>query len=149
MALLDSTVLPVELQQLLQLFSSLPDVRFPQFEPQELQQAVTRLQELHLDVQKLEAQVDVARQALGDEQDVLLRRGHRLMAYLEVFAQSDEVLAAKVAAIALPRPKKAAVASDRAVPAAEGKKRGRPRKVPLTEGLFASVDALAATASIS
>lgn len=149
MALLDSTVVSLELQQLLQLFSSLPDVRFPQFEPLELQQAVTKLQELHLDVQKLEAQLEAARLVLSDEQDALLRRAHRLFAYLQVFVQSDEVLAQKLAAISLPRPKRVLGANGDAAVAVEGKKRGRPRKVPLTDGLFAAVESAEATASIS
>ena len=39
----DLDLLPIDLQQLLQLFSSLPDVRFPELEPSGLQVAVARL----------------------------------------------------------------------------------------------------------
>ena len=146
---LDLDILPADVQQLLQLFSSLPDVRFPDLEPAALQDAVARLHEKHRDVTQLEAELEAARIALDDEQEALLKKSHRLLAYLKVYAEHDEALAGKVNALALPRLKKAPVPVK---PAVEGgpdapapRKRGRPRKVPSTDALFA--EAAAATSA--
>lgn len=134
----DLDLLPADLQQLLQLFSSLPDVRFPELEPSGLQVAVARMKERHLELLALEAQRDAVRLALDEEQEALLRKGHRLHAYLKVFAEHDEVLAAKVNALTLPRLRKqpAAAATVEGEPAPAPKKRGRPRKASSTDVLF-------------
>jgi hypothetical protein len=81
---------------------------------------------------------------LEEEQETLLKKGHRLHAYLKVFAEQDEALAAKVNALALPRLRKPpaprveqseAITADGTPPAP--KKRGRPRKVvPASDALF-------------
>jgi hypothetical protein len=131
----DLDLLPTDLQQLLQLFSSLPDVRFPELDPGGLQVAVARVKERQLELLQLEAQRDAVRAALEDEQEALLRKGHRLHAYLKVFAEHDEALAAKVNALALPRLRKQ-VASAEGEPAPAPKKRGRPRKTSSTDPLF-------------
>ena len=129
----DLELLPTDLQQLLQLFSSLPDVRFPELEPSGLQVAVARVKERALELASLEAQREAVRAALEDEQEALLRRGHRLHAYLKVFAEHDEALSAKVNALTLPRLRKGIVEGEAApVP----KKRGRPRKTSSTDPLF-------------
>ena len=145
----DLDVLPPDLQQLLQLFSSLPDVRFPELDATGLQQAVARVKERQLELLALEAQRDAVRTALEEEQEALLRKGHRLHSYLKVFAEADEALAPKVNALVLPRLRKP-VAS---VPpqGVEGevapapRKRGRPRKTPSTEGLFSEEPGAAAS----
>ena len=132
----DLDLLPADLQHLLQLFSSLPDVRFPELEPSGLQVAVAKVKEKHQELALLEAQRDKVRLALEEEQETLLRKGHRLHAYLKVYAEHDESLALKVNALSLPRLRKqAAVTEGEPVPAP--KKRGRPRKASATETLFA------------
>lgn len=146
----DLDLLAPDLQQLLQLFSSLPDVRFPDLDPGSLQDDVARVKERHLELMHLEAQLQAVRSALEEEHEALLKKGHRLHAYLEVFAQSDDALAAKVGALSLPRLKRSAALSRPAevsveqAPGAElapaPRKRGRPRKVvPATsDALFAA-----------
>lgn len=131
----DLELLPTDLQQLLQLFSSLPDVRFPELEPTGLQVAVAKVKEKHLELAALEAQREKVRLALEEEQEALLRKGHRLHAYLKVYAEHDEALALKVNALALPRLRKPAVMAE-GEPVPAPKKRGRPRKPSATETLF-------------
>ena len=131
----DLELLPTDLQQLLQLFSSLPDVRFPELEPTGLQVAVAKVKEKHLELAALEAQREKVRLALEEEQEALLRKGHRLHAYLKVYAEHDEALALKVNALALPRLRKPAVVAE-GEPVPAPKKRGRPRKPSATETLF-------------
>ena len=116
-------------------------MRFPELEPSGLQVAVARVKERALELARLEAERDAVRAALEDEQEVLLRKGHRLHAYLKVFAEHDEALSTKVNALTLPRLRKAAP-SARGEGIAEGesapapKKRGRPRKTSSTDPLF-------------
>lgn len=146
----DPDLVSPDLQQLLQLFAALPEgVRFPGLEPTALQEQVVHVKELHREVQELEAKLELARQALDEEQESLLKKGHRLRAYLEVYAEPDEALAAKVAALSLPKVRRAPssprpvdlpVAVDGEVAASLApapKKRGRPRKVQATDALFA------------
>lgn len=138
----DLDLLPTDLQQLLQLFSSLPEVRFPELDPSGLQVAVARVKERQLELLSIEAQRDAVRLALEEEQETLLRKGHRLHAYLKVFAEHDEALATKVNALSLPRLRKPALPRTEAAvvegaPAPEPKKRGRPRKASsATDALF-------------
>lgn len=140
-------LVPSDLQQLLQLFSSLPEVRFPELEQQALHEAVARLQERASELAELEAQREAARVALEEEQEALLRKGHRLHAYLKVFADADEALATKVNALSLPRLRRAATVRAEGAPV-EGsvapKKRGRPRKASSTDALFADEPAASA-----
>ena len=149
----DLDLLAPDLQQLLQLFSSLPDVRFPDLDAGTLQDDVARVKERHLELMHIEAQLQAVRAALEEEHEALLKKGHRLHAYLEVFAQSDDALAAKVGALSLPRLKRSASlarpveVSVEQAPGAElapaPRKRGRPRKVvPATsDALFAATEA--------
>jgi hypothetical protein len=144
----DLDLLPADLQQLLQLFSSLPDVRFPELDPGSLQVAVARVKDRQLELLSIEAQRDAVRLALEEEQETLLRKGHRLHAYLKVFAEHDEALAVKVNALSLPRLRKPALPRAEAVvvegaPVPEPKKRGRPRKTSATDALFAEEPAAA------
>lgn len=135
----DLDALPADLQHLLQLFSSLPDVRFPELDPSGLQAAVARVKEHQLELLSIEAQRDAVRLALEEEQETLLRKGHRLHAYLKVFAEQDEALAQKVNALTLPRLRKPVVSvstSSEGEPAPAPKKRGRPRKASATDALF-------------
>lgn len=144
----DLDLLPTDLQQLLQLFSALPDVRFPDLDASALQSSVARVKDRALELASIEAQLEAVRTQLEEEQESLLRKGHRLHAYLKVFAEQDEALAAKVNALTLPRLRKPASPKPAEVmtltpdgtPAVvvAPKKRGRPRKVvPASDALFA------------
>lgn len=144
----DTELLPLELQRLLQLFSALPDVRFPDLDAASLQDAVARVKERHLELVHIEAQQQAVRSALDDEHEALLKKGHRLLAYLKVFAEADPQLAEKVGSVALPRLRRVAAPTaalePSLTPAEAPKKRGRPRKPPATDALFG--DAAAAPA---
>lgn len=145
----DTELLPAELQRLLQLFSSLPDVRFPDLDAASLQDAVARVKERHLELMHIEAQQQAVRSALDDEHEALLKKGHRLLAYLKVFAEADEQLAEKVATVSLPRLRRVAtqsatssVSEPSVTPPVDGpKKRGRPRKESATDALFGDAQA--------
>ncbi|PZR06697.1 MAG: hypothetical protein DI536_29730 [Archangium gephyra] len=145
----DTELLPAELQRLLQLFSSLPDVRFPDLDVASLQDAVARVKERHLELMHIEAQQQAVRTALDDEHEALLKKGHRLLAYLKVFAEADEQLAEKVATVSLPRLRRVAtqsatssVSEPSVTPPVDGpKKRGRPRKESATDALFGDAQA--------
>jgi hypothetical protein len=136
-----------DIHRLIQLFSALPEVRFPDVDAPMLQELVVRVKERHLAVAQAEAQLDAARRVLEEDQEVLLKKAHRLAAWLAVMAQTDEVLAGKLAAIALPKLKRPAparteVAEDGAAEVPAPRKRGRPRKVtPSSEALFSEAPA--------
>lgn len=131
----DLELLPHDLQALFQLFSSLPEVRFPELEPSGLQVWVAKVKERHLELAALDAQREKLRLVLEEEQEALLRKGHRLHAYLKVYAEHDEALARQVNALCLPRLRRQAVAAE-GEPLPAPKKRGRPKKVSATETLF-------------
>ncbi|MGV3625009.1 MAG: hypothetical protein ACO1OB_29585 [Archangium sp.] len=147
----DTDLLPAELQRLLQLFSSLPDVRFPDLDAATLQDDVARVKERHLELMHIEAQQQAVRSALDDEHEALLKKGHRLLAYLKVFAEADEQLAEKVDTVSLPRlrrvvPQNATTSTvsepSLTPPGADApRKRGRPRKESATDALFGDAQA--------
>ena len=145
----DHDLLPAELQRLLQLFSSLPDVRFPEMDAASLQDDVARVKDRFIEAQYIEAQLMAARVALEDEGEALLKKGHRLLGYLRIYAEADEVLREKVSAIMLPKLRKPApmpTSSEHGVVlnAEAPKKRGRPRKVPTSDALFSEAQPEAA-----
>jgi hypothetical protein len=139
----DLDLIPADLSTLLHLFSALPDVRFPDLDAQSLQSSVARVKDRALELASIEAQLEAVRAQLEEEQETLLKKGHRLHAYLKVFAEQDEAIAAKVNALTLPRLRKpAAPRPETVVSTPDGtppapKKRGRPRKVvPSSDALF-------------
>ncbi len=146
----DTDLLPAELQRLLQLFSTLPDVRFPELDASSLQDDVARVKDRFIEAQYIEAQLAAAQAALEDEGEALLKKGHRLLGYLRIYAEADETLREKVNAISLPKLRKPApvAAPEQGVVlnAEAPKKRGRPRKVPTSDALFAESAAEAAPA---
>lgn len=131
----DDTLIAPDVAKLIQLFSAQPDLRFPDLDAGVLHDAAARVKERHLELVKAEAMLAAARTALEEEQELLLKKSQRAHAYLSVFAENDEVLSEKVAAISLPRPRRSPrVEVAAAVEGApEPKKRGRPRKLQVTE----------------
>ncbi len=141
-----SDVIDPAVQQLVQIFSALEGVSFPELDPAALREAIVKVKDRQLELASAEAQVLAMRVALDEEHEGLLRRAHRLQAYLQVFSESDDALRTRLEAVSLPRLKRVAKpveAGDGVVAApVEGavapKKRGRPRKVvPASDGLFA------------
>jgi hypothetical protein len=143
----DTDLISPDVSRLIQLFSALPDVKFPDVDAPMLQELISRVKEHHLAVAHAEAQLDAARRALEDEHEVLLKKAHRLHSWLSVMAEADEGLQQKLIGISLPRQRKPQAPKTEPVPSAEGgepapRRRGRPRKVvPASEALFAEAPA--------
>jgi len=128
-----------DVQRLIHLFSALPDVKFPDVDAPMLHELVAKVKERHHAVTLAEAQLDAARRALEEEQELLLKKAHRLQAWLTVMAETDEGLRLKLDTMVLPRLRKPVVRVEgELVEVAEApKKRGRPRKVvSASEALF-------------
>lgn len=144
MTMTDSIIHP-EVLRLVQLFSALPEIRFPDIDAPALQELVARVKDRHLEVVQLEVQLAAAKSALDDDHEQLLKKTHRLVAWLTVLADTDEALQERLGVVTLPRlkrpPGKAEALAVEAEPSGEApRKRGRPRKVPAvaaTEALFA------------
>ncbi|MBM4781143.1 MAG: hypothetical protein GQE15_25915 [Archangiaceae bacterium] len=136
-----------DLHRLIQLFSALPDVKFPDVDAPMLHELVSRVQERHVTVAHAEVALDAARRALDDEQEQLLKKAHRLHAWLTVMAETDEALREKLALVTLPKLRRTTPRAEVLPPGVEAvapKKRGRPRKVvPASEGLFTEAAASA------
>lgn len=153
---MDLELLPPDVQQLLQLFAALPDVRFPDLDVFAMQEAVARLNDRRLELAHIEAQLAMAQSAVDEENEALLKKSHRLLSYLKVFAEHDEALLEKVNALSLPRLKKTATAPRPAVEAVDGeateslvpapRKRGRPRKVQANVTMFTEAEPVGAPA---
>jgi hypothetical protein len=131
-----------DVQRLIHLFSALPDVKFPDVNAPMLHELVALVKERYQAVEYAEAQVDTARRTLEEDQEQLLKKAHRLHAWLTVMAEADETLRTKLETLVLPRLRKSAVRADgpngeMGEVAETPKKRGRPRKVaPASEALF-------------
>ncbi|MER2562116.1 MAG: hypothetical protein ABTQ32_15425 [Myxococcaceae bacterium] len=130
-----------DLHRLIQLFSALPDVKFPDVDAPMLHELVSKVQERHVALAHAEVALDAARRALDDEQEQLLKKAHRLHAWLSVMAEADEGLREKLGHVALPKLRRTAPRTEAVTAGVETavapKKRGRPRKVvPASEGLF-------------
>lgn len=137
-----------DLHRLIQLFSALPDVKFPDVDAPMLHELVSRVQERHVAVALAEVALDAARRALDDEQEQLLKKAHRLHAWLTVMAEADEGLREKLGLLTLPKLRRVTPRPEAVLPpgveAVAPKKRGRPRKVvPASEGLFTEAAAAA------
>ncbi len=149
-------LLPADLLKLLQVFADLPEVQFPDLTPGSLQLEVQQLHERHLQLLHLEAQAQSMQMALDEDQESLLKKGHRLLAYLRIFTEHDEHLAHELNAISLPRLRKATATSRGGdlltiegppFPPPSPKRRNRARAQTATDALFA--DDTAATVSTS
>jgi hypothetical protein len=145
----DNDVVATDVMKLIQLFSAQADLRFPDMNASVLHDAAVQVKERHLEVVRAEAMLLAARAALEEDIEALNKKAQRAHAYLRVFAENDEVLAARVDEISLPRPRRAVVRPDAATtalapgelgaPPSPPRKRGRPRKVDVNAtSLFAA-----------
>lgn len=129
-----------EVHRLVHLYGALPEVKFPDVDQASLNELTARVKERLHEVAQAEAQLDVARRVLEEEQEALLKKAHRLHAWLTVLAETDEGLREKLSAIALPRLRRSQLKVGEGVmePTEAPKKRGRPRKHPVaaSEALF-------------
>jgi hypothetical protein len=118
----------------------MPDVRFPDVDAPMLHELVGRVKDQYLAVVQAEVVLKAAQQALDDEHENVLKKAHRLHAWLTVMAEADEVLALKLESVSLPRLRKVVRSeSGEGSPVEEPvpKKRGRTRKgLSGTEALF-------------
>lgn len=131
-----------EVHRLVHLYAALPEVKFPDVDQASLHELTARVRDRLLEVAQAEAQLEAARRVLEEEQEVLLKKAHRLHAWLTVLAETDEALREKLSSVALPRLKRSQVKvteSGAPEPTEAPKKRGRPRKHPVasSEALFA------------
>jgi len=127
-----------EVQRLLRLFSTLPDVKFPDVDATVLHELGERVKQRHQAVLEAETQLESARRALEEEHERLLKKAHRLHSWLTVMAETDEPLSAQLLGISLPRQKKTRVEGASATgeePVAPKKRRSR-RTSAANEALF-------------
>ncbi|MET0386002.1 MAG: hypothetical protein ABW321_08595 [Polyangiales bacterium] len=135
--LLDPT--PVLARQVIDLYTSdLADVRFPDLDLSLLLDAQAELHTAQLEVERIEALLAVARQAVEMRSHALLTKAERALSYARVFAQGDAELAPRVADIG--RKKLASSTSELGLGHGHGddapKKRGRKPKAEAPSELF-------------
>lgn len=147
-----------DLGALVQLFSAQGSaLRFPDIDAAVLQEAVAKVKERQAEVARAEVELHAARAALEEDGEALLKKAHRALAYLRVYAEADEALLPKVDALSLPKLRRPArpaesVAALTAQPGEAAqvpppRKRGRPRKVEVgAASLFAPAPAEGAAA---
>lgn len=134
------------LKPLLDLFASdLGSVRFGDVDAASLARLVAEAEAAETEVAAAERTLEDARAVVAARTDALLQHAHRALAYARVFAEDDPALAAKLAAVALPKPRKArpaeeGVAATDEASAPPRRPRGRPRKVPLVTATEASAE---------
>ncbi len=136
--------LPAPIQSVLDLFeTALADVRFPDLDAQTLARLAADVEAAAEAVATAQASLDSSRRALQERQDTLLQQVQRAVAYARVYAESDEVLSARLDAITLARPARRARASEDALvlspaPQPPSRPRGRSHKPPAGEPLLAA-----------
>lgn len=117
-------------RQVLSLFAeALPAVRFPDLDISVLEGMSQELMSAQLEVERLEAGLELARNRLQLQADQLSSRSQRALAYARVFAEGNDELAARVAEVhdqLSPAPRDAVAT----------KRRGRPRKAESGGELF-------------
>ena len=127
----DSSVLSDSLETLLELFKTdLRDLKFPDVDAERLSEAAGAVFAAAEDVSAAEAVLDSARAELQRNQEALLQKGQRALAYARVWAEEQPELLEKLALIHLPRPGRRGQAESRGPvgDAAPPKRRGRPPK---------------------
>jgi hypothetical protein len=122
-------------QEVLDLFATdLTNMRFGDVDAQSLSNAAAAVQSAADEVASVEAQLADARGRLHENQDALLQRVQRALAYARVYAEADGALSARLEAITLPRPTRRVRPDASAIsvePQIERRPRGRPRKTPV------------------
>lgn len=132
------------LRELLTVFArELSTVSFPDVDHQALARQVAVVAERAAEVRRIEATLADARARMADAHEQLVARGQRALAYARIYAEDHPALAARLDAIALPRPRSPRAATPPSVEAP--RPRGRPRKVPADATLFAEPTAAAAS----
>ena len=131
--------IPSPIQTLLDLFATtLGDVRFADLDAQTLARVAADVQAAAAIVVAAQVALDEARETLQERQETLLQQAQRAVAYARVYAESDETLAERLDAIALPKPtRRTRTNVDALVLSPENeaarRPRGRPRKVLASE----------------
>jgi hypothetical protein len=107
-------------REVLELYANeLAEVRFPDLDLAALRALATEVQDAQHEVDRLDAEVREAREQVAERSAALHARAERALSYARIFAEGNEELSARVAAI-----RKQAGGE----PAPASKKRGRPRK---------------------
>jgi hypothetical protein len=95
---------PQAVQAVLELFKGpLAELRFADVDAKGLESLAAEVEVAATAVQEQEVHLAELRHALSERQDALLALAQRALAYARVYAESDEVLSAKLNAISLPR----------------------------------------------
>lgn len=99
------TALSPSVQAILDLFEGpLREVRFADIDAPTLARLAAEVEASAAELAAQEATLDSLRRALAERQEQLLGVAQRALAYARVYAETDEVLSAQLAAIQLPRP---------------------------------------------
>ena len=122
------------LQAVIELFDTeLGQLKFPDVDQAVLREAAERVLAQTESVAAAEHALAVAREGLGDAQELLLSKCQRALAYARVYAEEDRELSRKLDAINLPR-SRAKAAPPAASESAEPKPGRRGRRSPPASG---------------
>lgn len=117
-------------REVIALFSeALPSVRFPDLDVALLEGMTEELLSAQVEAERLEAELETARNRVQMQVDLLSSRAQRALSYARVFAEGNAELSARVAEVREHEP------SARREPAPT-KKRGRQRKNEAGQDLF-------------
>lgn len=143
---MDSPINP-GVQAVVDLFDTdLSALKFPDVDHAVLREAAERVLAQAETVAAAEQALALAREGLGDAQELLLSKCQRALAYARVYAEEDRELSRKLDAISLPRPRtKAAPASPAEAAEPRPGRRGR-RSAPTSGPLFLEPPGSAAAA---
>jgi hypothetical protein len=144
--------IPTPIQAILDLFNTaLSDVRFADLDAKTLARLASEVRAAAEVTLSAQAALASARDALQERQEALLQQVQRAVAYARVYAETDEALAERIDAIALPRPARRGrggdesltLTLDHASAPQPARPRGRPRKAPAAESMLAGITATA------
>lgn len=122
------------LQAVIELFDTeLGQLKFPDVDQAVLREAAERVLAQTESVAAAEHALAVAREGLGDAQELLLSKCQRALAYARVYAEEDRELSRKLDAITLPRSRAKAAPASPSEPA-EPKPGRRGRRSPPASG---------------
>lgn len=121
-------LIPAGAGALVALFEERADLKFPELDAEVLREAVSEVDQAFKAAERLEAELERAREALAVRQEAFLAKAQRALAYAKVFAEEDPALADRLAQVILPRGRKPVVARPEAVPIDEVAAQARPRR---------------------